>query len=79
VRLNRRFNRLKVGTRVTLTKDRILQLDSNSAKRYQEREGTIIAYRPGADGPLVGLDADEEKRSEILQDVAHACLEVLPS
>lgn len=71
------MNRLKVGTRVKLTKNRILQLDSNSAKRYRERVRTVIGYRPGAAGPLVELDADEERRSEILQDVAHAYLEVL--
>lgn len=71
------MNRIKVGTRVKLTKNRILQLESSSAKRYRERVGTVIGYRPGAAGPLVELDADEERRSEILQDVAHAYLEVL--
>jgi ribosomal protein L21E len=73
------LNRLKVGTRVKLTRERILQLDSNSAKRYQERTGTVIGYRPGAAGPLVEFEADERRRSEILQDVALEYLEVLPA
>lgn len=71
------MKQLKVGTRVRLTNDRILQLDSNSAKRFQERVGTVIGYRPGAKGPLVEFDADEERRSEILQDVAPAYFDVL--
>ncbi len=73
-----RLNRMKIGTRVKLTDERILQLDSNSAKRYRERVGTVIGYRPGAKGPLVEFDADEERRSEILQDVAPAYLNILP-
>lgn len=73
------MNRLKVGTRVKLTDERVMQLDSTSAKRYGERVGTVIGYRPGAKGPLVEFDADEERRSEILQDVALAFLDVLPS
>ena len=64
------MKQLKVGTRVRLTNERILQLDSSSAKRFRERVGTVIGYRPGAKGPLVEFDADEERRSEILQDVA---------
>jgi hypothetical protein len=73
------LKQLKVGTRVRLTNERILQLDSNSAKRFRERIGTVIGYRPGAKGPLVEFDADEERRSEILQDVAHAYLTVMPA
>ncbi len=73
------MKQLKVGTRVRLTNERILQLDSNSAKRFRERIGTVIGYRPGAKGPLVEFDADEERRSEILQDVAHAYLTVMPA
>ena len=73
------MKQLKVGTRVRLTNERILQLDSNSAKRFRERVGTVIGYRPGAKGPLVEFDADEERRSEILQDVAHAYLNILPA
>jgi len=73
------LKQLKVGTRVRLTNERILQLDSSSAKRFLERIGTVIGYRPGAKGPLVEFDADEERRSEILQDVAHAYLTVMPA
>jgi hypothetical protein len=73
------LTRLKVGTKIKLTDERILQLDSRSAKRYRERVGTVIGYRPGAKGPLVEFDADEERRSEILQDVAPAYLKVLPA
>jgi hypothetical protein len=73
------MNRLKVGTRVKLTDERVMQLDSTSAKRYRERAGTVIGYRAGAKGPLVEFDADEERRSEILQDVALAYLDVLPA
>ena len=73
------MNRLKVGTQVKLTDERVTQLDSTSAKRYRERVGTVIGYRPGAKGPLVEFDADEERRSEILQDVALAYLDVLPT
>jgi hypothetical protein len=73
------LKQLKVGTRVRLTNERILQLDSSSAKRFRERIGTVIGYRPGAKGPLVEFDADEERRSEILQDVAHAYLTVMPA
>ena len=73
------MKQLKVGTRVRLTNERILQLDSSSAKRYRERVGTVVGYRPGAKGPLVQFDADEERRSEILQDVAHAYLTVMPA
>ena len=73
------MKQLKVGTRVRLTNERILQLDSSSAKRFRERVGTVIGYRPGAKGPLVEFDADEERRSEILQDVAHAYLTVMPA
>jgi hypothetical protein len=73
------LKQLKVGTRVRLTNERILQLDSNSAKRFRERVGTVIGYRPGAKGPLVEFDADEERRSEILQDVASGYLDVLPA
>ena len=73
------MKQLKVGTRVRLTNERILQLDSNSAKRFRERIGTVIGYRPGAKGPLVEFDADEERRSEILQDVAQAYLTVTPA
>ena len=73
------MKQLKVGTRVRLTNERILQLDSSSAKRFRERIGTVIGYRPGAKGPLVEFDADEERRSEILQDVAHAYLTVMPA
>jgi hypothetical protein len=58
---------------------RVTQLDSTSAKRYRERVGTVIGYRPGAKGPLVEFDADEERRNEILQDVALAYLDVLPT
>jgi len=72
------LKQLKVGTRVRLTHERILQLDSNSAKRYRERVGTVVGYRAGAKGPLVEFDADEERRSEILQDVAPAYFDVLP-
>jgi hypothetical protein len=73
------LKQLKVGTRVRLTNERILQLDSSSAKRFRERVGTVIGYRPGAKGPLVEFDADEERRSEILQDVASGYLDVLPA
>jgi len=73
------LKQLKVGTRVRLTNERILQLDSSSAKRFRERIGTVIGYRPGAKGPLVEFDADEERRSEILRDVAHAYLTVMPA
>jgi hypothetical protein len=73
------LKQLKVGTRVRLTNDRILQLDSNSAKRFQERVGTVVGYRPGAKGPLVEFDADEERRAEILQDVAPEYFNVLPA
>ena len=73
------MKQLKVGTRVRLTNERILQLDSSSAKRFRERIGTVIGYRPGAKGPLVEFDADEERRSEILQDVARAYLTVMPA
>ena len=73
------MKRLKAGTRVRLTNERILQLDSSSAKRYRERVGTVIGYRPGAKGPLVQFDADEERRAEILQDVAPGYLDVLPA
>ena len=71
------MKQLKVGTRVRLTNERILQLDSSSAKRFRERVGTVIGYRPGAKGPLVEFDADEERRAEILQDVAPAYLDIL--
>jgi len=70
---------LKLGTQVKLTDERIQQLDSRSAKRYRERVGTVVGYRPGAKGPLVEFDADGERRSEILQDVAPAYLTVLPA
>ena len=70
---------LRVGTRVRLTNERILQLDSSSAKRFRERVGTVIGYRPGAKGPLVEFDADEERRAEILQDVAPEYFNVLPA
>ena len=70
---------LKLGTRVKLTDERIQQLDSRSAKRYRERVGTVVGYRPGAKGPLVEFDADEERRSEILQDVAPTYFTVLPA
>ncbi len=73
------MKQLKVGTRVRLTDERILQLDSSSVKRFRERVGTVIGYRPGAKGPLVEFDAYEERRSEILQDVAPAYLNVLPA
>ena len=73
------MKQLKVGTRVRPTNERILQLDSNSAKRFRERVGTVIGYRPGAKGPLVEFDADEERRSEILQDVAPGYFDVLPA
>jgi hypothetical protein len=73
------LKQLKVGTRVRLTNERILQLDSNSAKRFRERVGTVIGYRPGAKGPLVEFNADEERRSEILQDVAPEYFNVLPA
>ena len=73
------MKQLKVGTRVRLTNKRILQLDSSSAKRYRERVGTVIGYRPGAKGPLVEFDANEERRSEILQDVAPGYRDVLPA
>jgi hypothetical protein len=73
------LKQLKVGTRVRLTNERILQLDSSSAKRFRERVGTVIGYRPGAKGPLVEFDADQERRSEILQDVAPGYLDVLPA
>jgi hypothetical protein len=73
------LKQLKVGTRVRLTNDRILQLDSSSAKRFRESVGTVIGYRPGAKGPLVEFDADEERHSEILQDVAPAYFDVLPA
>jgi hypothetical protein len=73
------MNRLKVGTRVKLTDERVMQLDNTSAKRYRARAGTVIGYRPGAKGPLVEFDADEERRSEILQDVALGYLDVLPA
>ena len=73
------MKQLKVGTRVRLTNERILQLDSSSAKRFRERVGTVVGYRPGAKGPLVEFDADEERRSEILQDVASGYLDVLPA
>jgi hypothetical protein len=56
-----------------------MQLDNTSAKRYRARAGTVIGYRPGAKGPLVEFDADEERRSEILQDVALGYLDVLPA
>ena len=69
----------KVGTRVKLTNERILQLHSSSAKRYRERVGTVVGYRPGAKGPLIEFDADEERRSEILQDVAPGYFAVLPA
>jgi hypothetical protein len=36
------MNRLKVGTRVKLTDERVMQLDSTSAKRYRQRVGTVI-------------------------------------
>jgi hypothetical protein len=71
------MNRLKVGTRVKLTDERVMQLDSTSAKRYRARVGTVIGYRPSAKSPLVEFDADEERRSEILQDVALAYLDVV--
>jgi len=73
------LKQLKVGTRVRLTNERILQLDSNSAKRFRERVGTVVGYRGGAKGPLVEFDADEERRSEILQDVAPRFFDVLPA
>jgi hypothetical protein len=73
------LKQLKVGTRVRLTNERILQLDSSSAKRFRERVGTVIGYRPGAKGPLIEFDADEERRSEILQDVAPEYFDVLPT
>jgi ribosomal protein L21E len=73
------LKQLKAGTRVRLTNERILQLDSNSAKRFRGRVGTVIGYRPGAKGPLVEFDADEERRSEILQDVAPGYFDVLPA
>jgi hypothetical protein len=73
------LKQLKVGTQVKLTDERILQLDRISAQRYRERVGTVIGYRPGAKGPLVEFDADEERRSEILQDVAPAYLNILPA
>ena len=73
------MKQLKVGTRVRLTNERILKLDSSSAKRFRERVGTVIGYRPGAKGPLIEFDADEERRSEILRDVAHAYLTVVPA
>ena len=73
------MKQLKLGTRVRLTHERILQLDSNSAKRFRERVGTVIGYRPGAKGPLVEFDADEERRSEILQDVAPGYFDILPA
>jgi hypothetical protein len=47
------MKQLKLGTRVRLTNERILPLDSNSAKRFRERVGTVIGYRAGAKGPLV--------------------------
>jgi hypothetical protein len=72
------MNRLKLGTRVKLTDERVMPLDSTSAKRYRARVGTVIGYRAGAKGPLVEFDADEERRGEILQDVALAYLDVLP-
>jgi len=68
---------LKSGTQVKLTEERIQQLDSHSAKRYRDRVGTVVGYRPGAKGPLVEFGADEERRSEILQDVAPAYLTIL--
>jgi hypothetical protein len=68
---------LKLGTRVQFTEERIRQLDTLSAKRYRQRVGTVVGYRQGAKGPLVEFDADEERRSEILQDVALAYLNVL--
>jgi hypothetical protein len=61
------MNRLKAGTRVKLTAERIMQLDSDAAQRYREREGTVIGYRPGAVGPLVELDGNQQQRREILQ------------
>jgi hypothetical protein len=70
--------KLKLGTRVQFTDDRIPQLDSISAKRYRQRVGTVVGYRSGAQGPLGEFDADEGRRSEILQDVAPAYLTVLP-
>jgi hypothetical protein len=73
------LKQLKVGTRVRLSNERILQLDSSSAKRFRERVGTVIGYRPGAKGPLIEFDADEERRSEILQDVAPEYFDVLPA
>ena len=73
------MKQLKVGTRVRLNNERILQLDSNSAKRFRERVGTVIGYRAGAKGPLVEFDADEERRAEILQDVAPEYFNVLPA
>jgi hypothetical protein len=69
---------MKVGTPVAITDERIRQLDSHSANRYRERVGTVIGYRPGAKGPLVELDADELRRSEILRDVAPADLNIIP-
>ncbi len=58
-----RLNRQKLGARANLTDDRILQLDSNSTKRYRERVKTVIGYRAGAVGRLDELEADEERRS----------------
>jgi len=73
------LKQLKVGTQVKLTNERILQLDSSSAKRFRERVGTVVGYRPGAKGPLVEFNADEERRAEILQDVAPEYFNVLPA
>jgi hypothetical protein len=72
------MKQMKVGTRVAITDVRIQQLDSTSANRYRERVGAVIGYRPGAEGPLIELDADEFRRSEILQDVAPAYLNIIP-
>jgi hypothetical protein len=69
--------RLKLGTRVQLTDDRIRALDADSAKKYRQRMGTVVGYRPGAKGPLVEFDADNERRSEIVQDVAPVYLAML--
>ena len=73
------MKQLKVGTQVKLTNERILQLDSSSAKRFRERVDTVVGYRPGAKGPLVEFNADEERRAEILQDVAPEYFNVLPA
>ena len=73
------MKQLKIGTQVKLTDERIQQLDSRSATRYRERVGAVVGCRPGAKGPLVEFDADEGRRTEILQDVAPAYLTVLPA